>query len=304
MATAQRVVQLAEATNDPMLTATALQHVIEGATLVGDDEVADVTLERLRELEQSLRIPSMTNSVAMLDVGVAMRRGDFDALERHAEVLLQLGLTTFPSALAVYGGALFELRWAQGRLDEVAPMFVSAIEDLPSYSGYRPALVTVYCETGQLDGAREVFARDADNDFELFPFDSVWLACMILYAESAVALDDTRAAEVLHERLLPFADLFGATGPIYYGMTRRVVGRLAHFLGRSDEAEQHLRTALRVHRERRATYWVARNALDVAEVLVVQPEGHAEALTLIEEATDLATAGGFGTELRRAQSLA
>ena len=100
-------------------------------------------------MNDRLPIPPLMHSIAMLDVGRAMKRGDLAEAERHADRLLELGMTSLPSALATYGGALFEIRLAEGRLDEVAPMFESAIDDLASYAGYRPALVTVSSGSSQ-----------------------------------------------------------------------------------------------------------------------------------------------------------
>jgi class 3 adenylate cyclase/tetratricopeptide (TPR) repeat protein len=297
---AERVLQLAEATADQIMISTALQHLMVSSLLVGDDIRAASIFARLEAMNDRLRIPPLRHSIAMLSVGRAMQAGNLKESERYADALLELAATAFPSALATYGGALFEIRWAQGRLDEVAPMFESAIDEMASYAGYRPALVTVYCETGQLEPAREIFKRDADSDFDDFPYDTVWLSCMHLYAEAAVALQERTAAEALYERLLPFGELFAATGPIYYGVTHRPLGRLAHLLGRCDDAERHLRDGLRVHRERQAKYWMTRNALDLAETLRTRPGSEQEARTLIAEATKAASEGGFGAELRRA----
>jgi len=257
----------------------------------------------LLALEHDLATPPLVHGVAMLEVQRAMERGDLDALERHADRLLQIGLTGFSTSLATYGGALFELRWAQGRLGEAAETFVAAIDDMPSYAGYRPALVTVYYETGQLDAARDVFSVDAESDFDTFPYDQVWLSCMALYGEAAIALHDRHAATVLYERLSPFADLFAASGPIYYGITHRPLGRLAHFLGHDQDAERHLRVALNVNRQRDARYWLARTALDLAEMLADRHDAAAEITALTDEALGLARTGGYAAQVQRAHAL-
>jgi len=118
------------------------------------------------------------------------------------------------------------------------------------------------------------------------------------------------AAAALYERLLPFADLYAATGPIYYGALERPIGRLANLLGRPAEAEQRLRHALDAHRQVGANYWTAATMVDLVEVLVgpdmsdLDVARRAETAQLIEQATALGSAGGYGAVIRRTTALA
>ena len=170
--------------------------------------------------------------------------------------------------------------------------------------------MTTYYETGQPDKARSLFARDAADGFASFPYDSVWAPCMLLFSDAAVALNDRMAAAPLYERLLPFADLYAATGPIYYGALERPLGRLANLLGRPAEAEHRLRHALDLHRQVGATYWTAATMVDLVEVLLgpdmadLDATRRAEAVQLIEQATALASAGSYGAVIRRTATLA
>ena len=293
---AQKVVAIAEARRDPVTLAGSLHFMTTAALVVGDVDGARRAVDHLGVVAEAYGSPLVLSLLHQAKVCLTMLDGELDALERHAESLLALGLGAgMPTVVAAYGGALFEMRWAQGRLAEIADIAAAALDDLPSYSGFRAAVVVLYCATGQLDLARAAFAPEAAVDFADFPFDQVWLACMALFSEGAVALGDSGAQATLYERLVPFADLHAAAGPVFYGSIQRPVGRLAASLGRPDEAEDHLRRALAEHRRIGAAFWLARTAVELAEVLLDVPSSNPdsgqrrkEALSLLQEARQLA----------------
>ena len=304
-ANASRMVGLAETTGNPVTLATALSWHATAAMTFGDFTDSIQAIDRLHVLADSFALPTLQSTAAMHQVALAMAQGDLSTLEREADILLGLS-TRLPPALATYGGSLFELRWAQGRLDEFLAMFSDAITELRSYAGFRPALVMACLEAGDLDQARSVFAEDAGDGFESFPRDAIWLACMALFAEAAITLADTGAAQALYDLLSPYGDLHAASGPIYYGLTDRVIGNLAGFLGRKAEAETRLRHALDVHRGLGADYWAARTAVDLAELLLELDSGSGERMEvspLLDEASHKAEAGGYGAVSRRVAEL-
>ena len=316
----ERVVGLAEQSRNPAVLAGALSFRNSASMTVGDLSSARQAVGRLRTLADSYAFPPIQVSLATNRAMLCMLQGDLASLELEADVMLALS-TRVPTALPSYGGCLFELRWAQGRLGEFAAMFSEAASELRSYAGFRPALVVTCLEAGDLDQARSVFADDATDRFESYPHDMVWLSCMALFAEAAIRLEDRDAASALHEKLSPYGDLHCCGAPIYYGLADRMIGNLAGFLGRPDEAESRLRHALGEHRKIGAHLWTARTALDLAELLHrrgVGPIGGAqisgpsigswanlatEAAGLLDEAGRLAEAGGYGPVARRVAEL-
>jgi class 3 adenylate cyclase/tetratricopeptide (TPR) repeat protein len=307
---AKKVLAITETRPDPVTLAGSLHFMMTASLVVGDVDAARRAVDRLGAVAEAYGSPLVMSLLHQAKVCLDMLDGDLDDLERQAEKMLTLGLGAgMPAMVAAYGGALFEMRWAQGRLAEIADMAAAALDDLPSYSGFRAAVVVVYCAIGQLDLARAVFAPEAAADFAEFPFDQIWLACMALFSEGAVALGDSDAQATLYERLVPFADLHAAGGPIFYGSMQRPVGRLAASLGRSDEAEDHLRRALAEHRRIGASFWLARTAVELAEVLLdvpsSSPDGgqrRQEALSLLQEARQLAV-NRYGEVAARAEQL-
>ncbi len=307
---AKKVLAISETRRDPVILAGALHLMVTALLVVGDVDAARLAVERLAVVADTYGSPLVRSLFHQVKVCLHMLDGDLDALERHADSLLALGLGSgMATVVAAYGGALFEMRWAQGRLSEIADMAAAAVDDLPSYSGFRAAVVVLYCATGQLDLARAVFEPEAAADFAEFPFDEIWLACMALFSEGAVALGDARAQATLYDRLVPFADLHAAGGPIFYGSMQRPVGRLAASLGRPEEAEDRLRRALAEHRRIGASFWLARTAVELAEVLLDVPSSNPvggqrrqEALTLLQEARQLAV-NRYGEVATRAEQL-
>jgi tetratricopeptide (TPR) repeat protein len=307
---AKKVLAITETRPDPVTLAGSLHFIMTASLVVGDVVAARQAVDRLGALAEAYGSPLVLSLHHQAKVCLDMLDGDLDDLERHAENMLALGLGAgMPAMVAAYGGALFEMRWAQGRLAEIADVAAAALDDLPSYSGFRAAVVVVYCANGQLDLARAVFAPEAAVDFAEFPFDQIWLACMALFSEGAVALGDSEAQATLYERLVPFADLHAAAGPIFYGSMQRPVGRLAASLGRFDEAEDHLRRALAEHRRIGASFWLARTTVELAEVLLDAPSSspdrgprRQEALSLLQEARQLAV-NRYGEVAARAEQL-
>jgi class 3 adenylate cyclase len=307
---AKKVLAISETRPDPVILAGLLHFMMTASLVVGDVEAARQAVDRLSALAEVYGSPLVLSLLHQTNVCLHMLEGDLGALERDAESMLALGLGAgMPTMVAAYGGALFEMRWAQGRLAEISDMAAAALDDLPSYSGFRAAVVVVYCATGQLDLARAVFAPEAAADFAEFPFDQIWLACMALFSEGAIALGDARAQATLYERLVPFADLHAAAGPIFYGSMQRPVGCLAAALGRRDQAEDHLRRALAEHRRIGASFWLARTAVELAEVLLGSPSSNPdggrrrqEALSLLQEVRQLAV-NRYGDVEARAEQL-
>ena len=73
-----------------------------------------------------------------------------------------------PEALAVFGGLLYYIRLHQGRLDEIADLFIEAGCDNPSIASLRSAVTLMLSELGRTDEVRERLSAEAANGFH-FP---------------------------------------------------------------------------------------------------------------------------------------
>jgi hypothetical protein len=159
---------------------------------------------------------------------------------------------------------------------------------MPSVAvGWRLAIQWLHCEAGRTE---EGLRRYSDNPTTAddVPIDSVWLQTTALLGDCAVYFGRQDLAADCYRRLLPYAERFWFSGAHDVGYVARYLGRMAAFLGRPDDAERHLRYALRMHREKQLPYWEARSALDLAAVV---PDEGPELRAL---AAGLAATYGFG----------
>ena len=88
-------------------------------------------------------------------------------------------------------------------------------------------------------------------------FDANWISSQAEAAEAVVLLDDPTHAQVLYDRLAPYAGRPATAGraAVSYGAIDRHLGGLAAVLGRRDEAIRHLRTAIDRDAELGCTVW-------------------------------------------------
>jgi tetratricopeptide (TPR) repeat protein len=232
--------------------------------------------------------------------------GDLVAAEASNEATLEIGARIdAPGALAAYGSVLFVIRNQQGRLDEIADLLTQAAVDNPALPVLRAAVVAINCALGRLDEARVLFEPEVANGFVDFPRDVVWTTAMTLCADNGVDLGHRQAAQVLYDRLSPFRDLVSFNNGTAEGAISRSMGRLAHLLGRHEDAESLFQAALWLNERMRAPYWTARTKLDYADLLIDGASvGETEkAKEMIGHALAVAQAGGYGALERRAQGL-
>jgi len=76
------------------------------------------------------------------------------------------------------------------------------------------------------------------------------------------------SAELLYERLVPFADQVAFGAITVGGSVARTLGDLAGLLGRFDDAETYFARASKVHEKLKAPYLIALTQLSWARVLL------------------------------------
>jgi hypothetical protein len=223
-------------------------------------------------------------------------------MERTHQVGLDCGQ---PDAGAVHASHLFELRRAQGRVDELVDLLVAVQAAAPEIEAFRPALGVCYCDLDRPDG-RELFDEDVAEGFARYRRNGLWLASMMMNAEIAVFFDHAEAAEALYATLSPWRDQIAWTGTTAGRSVAGSVGILATVLGHFDEAEEHLARGLEVHRQFEAPVWVAGSLLALAQMHTARraPGDLDRAREALAQATALAGSLGTGTIARKVAALA
>jgi class 3 adenylate cyclase len=234
-------------------------------------------------------------------VSAHVLHGDWDEAEALMERTHDVGQACGqPDAGAVYASHLFELRRAQGRVEELVEVLVAMQAAAPEIEAFRPALGACYCDLDRSDGL-PLFEEDVADGFARYRHNGLWLASTMMNAEIAAHFGHTDAAGLLYDTLLPWRDQVAWTGTTAAKSVAEAVGSLAATLGRYDEAEDLLSRALDVHRRLRAPSWVAGSLMALADLRTTRrAAGDVEAARLeLTEAGALADAVGAATLVRK-----
>jgi tetratricopeptide (TPR) repeat protein len=140
---------------------------------------------------------------------------------------------------------LFEIRYRQGRLAEMADAIRAGAASAPNMPAWRIGLVLLYCESNLLDEAREHFEPFAANGLDL-PLDWNWVGWMFMLAEACDVLGDARAAQPLYVKFRPLAEQVGVLGSnqLCVGSLGHAAGVLAACMQHWDDAERHFEHAV------------------------------------------------------------
>jgi class 3 adenylate cyclase/tetratricopeptide (TPR) repeat protein len=262
---AAAAVEIADRLGDRLHSLTARYHLGEMLVVQGRIDEAYRVYDEFAERASALNLPYPRWQMHLTQSGLAAMRGEFSVAESLADAALALADSAgIPAGLPVYGGQLVNLRFPQGRVDEVIDFFVDAAEAAPMIEPLRVGVIVLLLEIGDVAGARERFERELVRDFVYSP--SGRLQVLADAADTAVDLGERDAAALLLDRLARHQDRIVYALAISPHPLARVVARLAALLGRDDEAERAFTTAL-AHCERLgAPYWAGRTHAERAEM--------------------------------------
>jgi tetratricopeptide (TPR) repeat protein len=254
--------QLAERLGDPVLRFWANVYGSTPAMETGDRARLEANIASLTEIAEELRQPVPNWLAGWLAAVLAIVAGDLEAAERHAEQAAQFGADAGQAdAFTFYAGQLQQIRWAQGRSDEVIDVIAQTVEDNPDLSTASSVLALSYCENDEPEKARELLESHSANDFERIPRDMLWLNTMAAWAEVAAAVEDAHAAAALYPQLEPWEDQFPAISVNVWMPVAHYLGRLAHVLGRPEDAQRHFARALELEERFEAPLFAATTRL-------------------------------------------
>jgi tetratricopeptide (TPR) repeat protein len=234
----------------------------------------------------------------------AINAGRFEEAENLALEALQVGQKLgVDNVEGVLGVQMFTIRREQGRLQEIAPLVKHFVDERGAGAAWRPGLALIYADLDQLELARAELERLANDAFAAIPRDSLWQTCVCYLAEVCDRLQDAERAEILHQLLLPYADLTVVVGSatVCLGATSRFLGQLATVLGHWDLAEAHFERALGMNTRMDAIPWIAHTRFQYARML--QRRGRAgdaqRAGSMIDQASIAAQQSGMHGLMQR-----
>lgn len=231
--------------------------------------------------------------------------GDLDAAEQTLTEALTLGTAAGqPDAVTIYGVQLIDVRWKQGRLEEMVPLIEQATHDNPGLPGYRAALVFAKSYDDPHGEVTRLLNTELTNDFPMSA-DFTWLTTHLLWADAAAKSGHQTAAAALYQRLLPWHDQIATRHITVAGSAAHYLGLLAHTLDRHDEADQWFTEALALHERMEAPFFVAWTQAAWAALLADrnQPGDTQRPRAMVDTGLPVSVERGYGYIERDARTL-
>ena len=283
MASADEAIQIARHQGDRFLLYSALAWRMFDAFELGDMVTWHEHVEAYARGSEELRQPFFRYVASSTRTLYALFEGRFDEAERFAKRTFEIG-DRMPGldAAGVYGVQMFTLRREQGRLQEVAPLVRHFVQQNAQTNVWRPGLALIYVELGQLDDARSEFEILANDRFQSFPRDGVWLASLAYLAQVCAALGDAARAVDLYKLLEPWRgrNLLVGTSIASFGAADAFLGMLSATMRQWSEAEAHFRMALEMNERQGARPALAQARYGYAQMLLARDAiGDREAAT-------------------------
>ena len=307
LAVASARLQAAENTGiRPDILQAHLARMVNLAEL-GEMEEVDRELAIMAELADQMREPAFSSWRPFWGAMRAMMQGRFEQADQFAaEALVVAQRMQHPVFIASVRAQFYDIRRAQGRLEELEQVMKQLWDEGPETHLLRAAQGYLCLETGRLDEAREWLDRLAAEDFTDLPFDNSLMTTLLLCADLVRRLKDERRAALLYEILRPYAarNVVPGNAMLCLGSASRPLGQLAATMGRWEDAERHFEYALAFDEKIAAWPWLARTQYEYADMLHERDEAgdREKALELVNQA--LATFEGLGMPKEVERSLA
>jgi tetratricopeptide (TPR) repeat protein len=299
----RELLEVAERIGDPFMDFNAYLQLMITSGELGDFEAVDRALDVMGERCEKVGAPALRWThlwARSARERVAGRLEEAQALAERAAEIIE------PDTFMIYAAQMAGINYERGHSDESLDLMEAAAEDFPGISGFKPAVALARIHGGDLEGARADHEAWLDRGIDSITHDQAEHAGLIITAEVAFALRETRAMDELYERLSRSSGMCVWNGAIGYNAIEHYLGGVAALLGRHDDAIAHFESAREVQLRIPAPLWQARTLHWWGRTLLDRggPGDAERARELLEEAVTLAEAhGGEGTA-REARELA
>ncbi|MCA1682529.1 MAG: protein kinase [Actinobacteria bacterium] len=303
----QEIVRLARIAGDQEMEFHGHHLRLLALLQLADLLAVDAEVRACARLARELRQPRYDWQVTVFRAMRALMHGRYEEGDRLAKDAFDIGRRGRGElAIVTFGAQAFIARWADGRLAELEQGAEAFADSYPD-SAWPAAFALLLSEIDERERAAERFAALAGDGFARILRDSNWLTAMACLAITCLYLRDVRAAERLHELLLPHADgcipiLAGAAS---LGSTHVFVGHAAHAAGRLDAAIACYERGLEENARIGAAFFAPRVRWRLAQALLERAgEGdRAAALEHVERGLDEAQTLAMARERERLLAL-
>jgi len=191
---------------------------------------------------------------------LAIAAGRVGEAERLIAEFSGVGARTADRNAALYAEIQGFVLAMMGLGEAPAVEVVDREHDRPADYAYRSGFAWFRALEGDADGARELIAWVAADDWARLADDMNRLAALAELAQAMALTGDATYAAGAYERLAPYAgrNIVNARGAAGYGAAALPLGLLAALLGRQDDARAHLTDAVERNAALGADVWTAR----------------------------------------------
>ncbi|MFG1815761.1 ATP-binding protein [Kribbella sp. NPDC049174] len=269
-AAASRMLMVAERGHDSPCQLLARRLRLVALMERGDWPAVDAEIDAFARTSDRLMLPLYSWYVPLWRGARALMSGDIETAVRYADEAEAIGRRAGSANAALM---VFTLRLWTHRTAGVLPASFAAEADavIKVVSESPVALgmgASYFAAAGEPDKSGLFFDRLMGRGLDAMPDDCEWLEGMWHAGDAAIALGRADAAEEVARRLAPYEDLWvidGIGGGVM-GVTAHVLGRLAAFLGQTDEARRLLTNAVDACRGAGAKPWLTKAEQDLVAI--------------------------------------
>jgi len=282
------LVELARRLDDPRLSFGTGLRQWDVAWEAGDRPQAESALVAMRTVSASMPEPMFAWQLLVREGVLAVIQRDLQAAEQWATQAFQTGTASGQqSVFDMFAVQLFNVRYQQGRAEELVEQLMQIVGQPGSIPAWRGAAAIALIESDRADEARELMLA---SDPHALPWDWLWSMGLFLQADACWRLGLADRAAELYGLLKPFAGQLSGFSGAWFGATDWALGALATTLGRYEQAELHFAAAAEIEGRLGAPVFVAATHAAWARALIARrrPEDFGRAQHMLEQAEEVA----------------
>ncbi len=221
-------------------------------------------------IADELGLPFERALAATMATTTALIEGRYEDAESSSQQAVKFGTEAGdPNTSAVHLTGAVMRGLDLGHAAAMVELMDAMREELEAVPTFWGGFAMTAAEAGANDLARELFTTQARAGFDLVRRDLEWLPVIGFFSYTCAKIDDTEYAPLLYSLLAESPARAVRVGPLagWWGPTDYHLGALCRVLGRLDEAERRLRSALDVTEHLGARPWQARTQVELARVL-------------------------------------
>jgi tetratricopeptide (TPR) repeat protein len=306
-ALAEETLALARATGNRELELAGRVRRATSSLQSGEGRVVEADITACARLADELRMPSHQWTATTMRAMWALLQGSLDEAEALAGQA-RAAEPDGPNSLFAYHDLLEVLRWDQGRLRELRPVWQEQMAKSPWFLWARLWTAMTDADLGSDATARRSIGYVADQ-LAMRPRDGLWPPAVAVAALAVARLREPVAADRLYQALTPYRDqvIVGAMPHpvVCFGSASLYLGLLATAMRRWAEADDHFESATATHRRLEARSLLARTRYEHARMLLARGQAgdHRRAGRLLDQALAAASALGAAAVAEGAQAL-